>query len=126
MKVAKFGGTSLADAKQFRKVRELIVSDPQRRIIVVSAPGKRSREDVKITDLLIQCACLKLSGRDAGGEVSRVIARYQAIAEELELPPEWPRRSAWISASGWNATWRTGNGSRTRSKPPARRIARSS
>ena len=88
MKVAKFGGTSLADAKQFRKVRELIVSDPQRRIIVVSAPGKRSREDVKITDLLIQCACLRLSGRDAGGEVSRVIARYQAIAEELELPPE--------------------------------------
>jgi aspartate kinase len=88
MKVVKFGGTSLADAKQFRKVRELIVSDPQRRIIVVSAPGKRSREDVKITDLLIQCACLRLSGRDAGGEISRVIARYQAIAEELELPPE--------------------------------------
>jgi aspartate kinase len=88
MKVAKFGGTSLADAKQFRKVRELIVADPERRIIVVSAPGKRSREDVKITDLLIQCACLRLSGRDAGGEISRVMARYQAIAEELELPPE--------------------------------------
>src|SRR5208283_1406508 len=88
MKVAKFGGTSLADAKQFRKVRELIVSDPQRRIIVVSAPGKRSREDAKITDLLIQCARLRLGGRDAGGEVSRVIARYQTIAEELELPAE--------------------------------------
>jgi len=88
VKVAKFGGTSLADAKQFQKVRDLIVSDPARRIIVVSAPGRRSRDDVKVTDLLIQCACIRLSGRDAGGETSRVIARYEGIAEDLGLPPD--------------------------------------
>ena len=87
MKVAKFGGTSLADGKQFQKVRDLIVSDPARRIIVVSAPGRRTREDAKVTDLLIQCACIRLSGRDAGGETSRVIARYESIADELQLPP---------------------------------------
>ena len=53
--VAKFGGTSLADAKQFHKVREIILSDPARRIIVVSAPGKRFDTDVKVTDLLLRC-----------------------------------------------------------------------
>jgi len=54
MKVSKFGGTSLADADQIRKVLAIIQSDPERKIIVVSAPGKRSSEDQKITDLLYE------------------------------------------------------------------------
>lgn len=85
MKVAKFGGSSVADAKQFRKVRDLVATDPERRIIVVSAPGKRFKDDIKVTDLLIQCADLRLNGRDAGGEAARVIRRYEEIAEELGL-----------------------------------------
>ena len=92
LKVAKFGGTSLADGKQFRKVRDIIVSDPARRIIVISAPGKRFEDDPKVTDLLIQCARLRLNNRDAGGEVSRVIERYETIAADLRLPPALPQQ----------------------------------
>ena len=53
--VAKFGGTSVADAGQFRKIRKIIQSGPERRFIVVSAPGKRFPGDIKVTDLLIEC-----------------------------------------------------------------------
>ena len=53
MKVCKFGGSSLADAKQLTKVMDIVLSDPARRIVVVSAPGKRNKEDTKVTDLLI-------------------------------------------------------------------------
>lgn len=52
VKVAKFGGTSVADAIQQEKVKNIILSDPERRYVVVSAPGKRFHEDNKVTDLL--------------------------------------------------------------------------
>lgn len=55
VKVAKFGGTSLADADQFRKVQSIVLSDPERRYVVPSAPGKRFSVDRKITDLLLLC-----------------------------------------------------------------------
>jgi len=55
VKVAKFGGTSLADAQQFRKVQAIVGADPERRYIVPSAPGKRNAQDKKITDLLYLC-----------------------------------------------------------------------
>ena len=55
MKTAKFGGTSLADAGRFLHVRDIILSDPEIRFVVVSAPGKRFKEDKKITDLLYAC-----------------------------------------------------------------------
>ena len=87
MKVAKFGGSSVADSERVRKVCEIIAADPDLRIIVVSAPGKRHSDDRKVTDLLITCADLRLNGRDAGGEVSRVISRYEEIAAGLGLPP---------------------------------------
>ena len=54
--VAKFGGTSLAGAEQFRRVRDIITKDPRRRYIVVSAPGKRCASDEKVTDLLYRAA----------------------------------------------------------------------
>lgn len=88
LKVVKFGGSSIADAAQFEKVRGLLEADPERRIVVVSAPGKRHPDDVKVTDLLIQCADLRLSGRDAGGDVARVIRRYEEIASAFDLPAE--------------------------------------
>ena len=54
-KVVKFGGSSLADAKQFRKVADIIHADPERKYVVPSAPGKRFTEDTKVTDMLYRC-----------------------------------------------------------------------
>ena len=51
MKVCKFGGTSVASAEQIKKVADIVTSDPTRKIVVVSAPGKRFSEDEKVTDL---------------------------------------------------------------------------
>ena len=55
LKVAKFGGSSLADARCFLQVRDIVLSDPARRVVVVSAPGKRHAADHKVTDLLYLC-----------------------------------------------------------------------
>ena len=54
-KVVKFGGSSLADANQFRKVADIIRSDKERRYVVPSAPGKRFKDDIKVTDMLYAC-----------------------------------------------------------------------
>ena len=54
MKVTKFGGSSLASAPQLKKVLNIIKDDPERRFVVVSAPGKRNAEDTKVTDALIR------------------------------------------------------------------------
>ena len=62
--VAKFGGSSVADAAQVRKIAAIIESDPRRRFIVVSAPGKRTPQDKKITDLLYLCHSLGEQGLD--------------------------------------------------------------
>ena len=86
MKVAKFGGTSLADAGQILKVLEIARADPDRRIIVVSAPGKRSKDDTKVTDLLISCAKAALSRGEAEAETVLVVHRFAEIARELDLP----------------------------------------
>ena len=53
MKVAKFGGSSVASAEKFMKVADIVMTDQERRIVVVSAPGKRFKDDIKMTDLLI-------------------------------------------------------------------------
>ena len=55
LKVAKFGGSSVADAIQLMKIKKIIEADSERRYIVVSAPGKRFDKDNKITDLLYLC-----------------------------------------------------------------------
>ena len=90
MKVAKFGGSSLADASQIKKVCDIILSDPDRRIIVVSAPGKRFDDDIKVTDLLIATAQAALSGQDGKAEMEAVITRYADIADGLGIPEELP------------------------------------
>ena len=86
MKVAKFGGSSLASAEQFRKVCDIIASDAARRLIVVSAPGKRHKGDTKVTDLLIACAEARLAGKSARAELQAVVDRYAEIARDLDLP----------------------------------------
>ena len=65
IKVTKFGGSSLADAAQFRKVAAIIRSDKSRRYVVPSAPGKRFKEDVKVTDMLYNCYNSVYMGKDA-------------------------------------------------------------
>lgn len=88
MKVCKFGGTSMASAAQFQKVYDIISDDPARRIVVVSAPGKRDKEDTKVTDLLIMCANKLLTDGEADYELQLIIKRYQQIADDLALPSE--------------------------------------
>lgn len=83
--VAKFGGTSLADADQFRKVRDIVRADPARRFIVASAPGKRDPEDVKVTDLLLACYEKAAAGADFSNELDAVGARFRGIAGDLAL-----------------------------------------
>ena len=86
IKVVKFGGSSLADARQVRKVFEIVRADPERRIVVVSAPGKRSPEDMKVTDLLIALAEAQLAGAPTAAALDRVVERYREIQRALELP----------------------------------------
>lgn len=93
-KVAKFGGTSLATAEQVRKVLNIVRSDSSRRIVVVSAPGKRTADDTKVTDLLIACAKAALAGKSADDEVSAVAARYAEIAAGLGLAADFGERVA--------------------------------
>jgi aspartate kinase len=88
MKVCKFGGSSLADAGQVRKVCDLVLADPARRVVVVSAPGRRRSGDEKVTDLLIACARHALAGADTEAPLAAVVARYDAICRDLGLPAE--------------------------------------
>jgi aspartate kinase len=85
MKVVKFGGTSLADARQILKVVGIVKSDSARRIIVVSAPGKRHPTDTKVTDLLIALARAALAGNPFENELGAVTQRYAEIQRELGL-----------------------------------------
>lgn len=85
MKVCKFGGTSMADAGQVNKVCEIMLADPARRVVVVSAPGKRSGAESKVTDLLIACADAALEGRDGSKSQEQVVARYAAIQQDLGI-----------------------------------------
>lgn len=83
--VAKFGGSSLADSFQFVKVKNIIESDRNRRFIVPSAPGKRSKEDTKITDLLYECYELASKALDIDEKFTLIEERYQEICHDLNL-----------------------------------------
>jgi aspartate kinase len=83
--VCKFGGTSLADAEQFRKVKAIVEADPQRRYVVPSAPGKRTPDDRKITDLLYLCHA-HAEQQISFDDVFELIAeRYWQIIADLDL-----------------------------------------
>lgn len=83
--VSKFGGTSVANAVQIRKVAQIIASDAARRVVVVSAPGKRSSEDEKITDILIDCHARAAAGEEIGQRYSLIRERYLEIARDLGI-----------------------------------------
>lgn len=83
--VAKFGGSSLADADQFRKVKEIVEADPARRYVVDSAPGRRYSGDDKVTDLLYQCSREAREGQNYLPTLQKIKDRYQEIIDELKL-----------------------------------------
>ncbi len=85
IKVVKFGGSSLADAKQFEKVAAIIKADPARRYVVPSAPGKRFAGDDKVTDLLYQCYDHASKGENIDAEFDKIVARYNDIIRDLGL-----------------------------------------
>ena len=84
-KVVKFGGSSLADAAQFKKVAEIIKADPSRRYVVASAPGKRCKEDTKVTDMLYRCYELIRNHEDVDTYYEKVCERYNGIIKDLGL-----------------------------------------
>ena len=85
MKVVKFGGSSMADAGQYRKIRDILLADPERRVVVVSAAGKRHKKDHKITDLLYLCYAHTQYGVDCSQIFDMIASRYIAIRDELGL-----------------------------------------
>lgn len=88
MKVVKFGGSSVANAEQISKIIEIVTADADRRMVVVSAPGKRCGDDTKVTDLLIALAHQVLGGADHEAALAEVVGRYAEIQKDLNLPIE--------------------------------------
>ena len=85
LKVAKFGGSSVAGAEQFKKVKSIIESDPSRRVVVVSAAGKRSADDHKLTDLLYLCHAHLNYGVSCDEILQTIESRFAEIRTELGL-----------------------------------------
>ncbi len=83
MIVAKFGGSSLADGNQFKKVKNIVFSDSERKYIIPSAPGKRDPKDDKVTDLLYACHDAAKAGKAFRHILDRIRVRYEEIAEEI-------------------------------------------
>ena len=85
LKVLKFGGSSMADEKQFAKVRDIVRADDSRRVVVVSAAGKRNRDDHKITDLLYLCHAHLQYGVSCDSVWEMITERYLEIRDALQL-----------------------------------------
>ncbi|UQS86256.1 aspartate kinase [Nicoliella spurrieriana] len=85
-KIIKFGGSSLANGSQYQKVIDIINADNARQIIVVSAPGKRFDDDIKVTDLLIKYANQTIQNQATDAVLQTIIERYQSIADHFQVP----------------------------------------
>ena len=88
MKVVKFGGSSLASGQSVEQALNIILNDPERQVIVVSAPGKRNNADTKVTDLLIKYAEQVLKHKETDAIVKQIFARYQEIGYFFGLNDE--------------------------------------
>ena len=88
MIVTKFGGSSMADAGQYRKIRDILLANPERKVVVVSAAGKRGKDDHKITDLLYLCYAHSQYGVDCDRVFDMIASRYLEIRSELGLDVE--------------------------------------
>ena len=85
LKVLKFGGSSLADAEHFRAVADIVKSEPNRRYVVASAPGKRFSSDTKVTDMLYKCYELLVAEENYMEVFDAIVERYDGIIRDLEL-----------------------------------------
>ncbi|MBF7024130.1 aspartate kinase [Staphylococcus kloosii] len=85
MKVAKFGGSSVSNAEQIKKVLEIVNSDPERKITIVSAPGKRHKSDIKTTDLLIRLYEKAIAKLNYTSKKDEIVQRYADIVYELQM-----------------------------------------
>ena len=85
LKVTKFGGSSMADAGQLRKVRDIVLADKERRVVIVSAAGKRFSGDHKLTDLLYLCYAHVQYGVPCDPVFEQITSRYIEIRDELQL-----------------------------------------
>ncbi|MBR2894530.1 MAG: aspartate kinase, partial [Oscillospiraceae bacterium] len=105
LKVLKFGGSSMADANQFEKIRQIVKSDASRRVVVVSAPGKRSKDDHKVTDLLYLCHAHLKYGVSCEHIFALIRERYEEIKRDCGLQTDlasdfdklWSKMQAGIS-----------------------------
>ncbi len=88
--VAKFGGSSVADSRQIGKVKAILAADPRRKIIVVSAPGKRQAAEKKITDLLYLCHDMVAMSTDICEPFGLIRDRFTEIARALQLSTAVP------------------------------------
>ena len=86
MKVVKFGGSSLADAGQIQKAATIIKAEADRRYVVPSAPGKRFKDDIKVTDMLYQCYALAEKGEAFATQLAAIKDRYVSILNGLSMP----------------------------------------
>ena len=85
LKVVKFGGSSMADAGQYRKIRDILLADPSRKVVVVSAAGKRNKDDHKITDLLYLTYAHTQYGVACDPIFDQIVSRYLEIRDELGI-----------------------------------------
>ena len=85
VKVVKFGGSSLADAEHFKQVASIIKADPARKYVVPSAPGKRFKDDVKVTDMLYNCYNMVKNHEDIDEYYAKISDRYNSIISELGI-----------------------------------------
>lgn len=99
IKVLKFGGSSLANAAQFRKAAAIIQAEPERRYVVASAPGKRFPEDTKVTDRLYRCYTLAAQQQDIEPVFAEIQEIYQQIIRELGIELSLDREFAKIRSA---------------------------
>ena len=99
LKVLKFGGSSLADAAQFQKVKAIVEAEPSRRYVIPSAPGKRFSGDAKVTDLLYSCFDQAQLDQDIDESFDRIVKRYEEIISELGLTLDLQREFEIIKTS---------------------------
>ena len=85
LKLVKFGGSSMADAGQYRKIRDILLADPDRKVVVVSAAGKRHKDDHKITDLLYLTYAHTQYGGACDPVFDQIVSRYLEIRNELGI-----------------------------------------
>ena len=88
LKVTKFGGSSVAGPAQFKKVKAILDSDPDRKVVIVSACGKRFSKDHKLTDLLYLCHAHLEYGVSCDDISSQIEERFSEISKSLSLNPE--------------------------------------